>query len=90
MEETDVYVQIYSFLVVCYDEKPDKNLQRGNISDVVRSRKVPCLTVRLNQPASGTKAFRIHVPEMYQTFSLESQYSGYSKTLKHICEATCK
>ena len=88
MEETNVYVQIYSFLqviAVCYVVKPDKN-----VSDVVRSRKVPCLTVRLNQPASGTKAFRIHVPEMYQTFSLESQYSGYSETLKHICEATCK
>ena len=30
MEETDVYVQIYSFLevmAVCYDEKPDKNVQ---------------------------------------------------------------
>ena len=57
MEETDVSVQIYSFLEVTavrYDEKPEKDVQRCDIRDIVTRRNVLCLTVRLNQSASGT------------------------------------
>ena len=43
-----------------------------DIRDIAR-RNVLCLTVRL-----------IHVPEICQTFSLKSQHSVYSETLKHI------
>ena len=41
--------------------------------DIVIRRTVLCLTGRL-----------IHVPEICQTFSLKSQHSVYSETLKHI------
>ena len=43
MEETDVSVQIYSFLEVTavrYDEKPDKDGQRCDIRDIVTRRNV--------------------------------------------------
>ena len=76
MEETDVSVQIYSFLEVTavrYDEKPEKDGQRCDIRDIVTRRNVLCLTVRLNQSAGGTIDCTIHVPEIFQTFSLESQ-----------------
>ena len=76
MEETDVSVQIYSSLevtAVCYDEKPEKDDQRCDIHDIVTRRNVLCLTVRLNQLAGGTIDCMIHVPEIFQTFSLESQ-----------------
>ena len=83
MEETDVSVQIYSFLevtAVCYDEKPVKDGQRCDFRDIVIRRNELCLRVRLNQPARGTGDCTIHVPEKSQTFSLESQYSLYSET----------
>ena len=57
MEETDVSVQIYSFLEVTavrYDEKPEKDVQRCDIRDIVTRRHVLCLTVRLNQSVGGT------------------------------------
>ena len=57
MEETDVYVQIHSFLEVtadCYDEKPVKDGQRCYFRDIVVRRTELCLKVRLNQPAGGT------------------------------------
>ena len=56
MEETDVSVQVYSFLeltAVCYDEKANKDGHRCDFCDTV-IRKVLCLTVQLNQPASNT------------------------------------
>ena len=43
MDETDVSVQIYSFLEVTavrYDEKPDKDGQRCDIRDIVTRRNV--------------------------------------------------
>ena len=76
MEETDVSVQIYSFLEVTavrYNEKPDKGGQRCDIRDIVTRRNVLCSTVRLNQPAGGTIDCTIHVPKIRQTVSLESQ-----------------
>lgn len=57
MEETEVSVEIYSFLEVTavrYDEKPDKNGQKCDIRDIVTRRNVLFLTVRLNKPFSGT------------------------------------
>ena len=56
MEETDVSVQVYSFLeltAVCYDEKANKDGHRCDFCDTV-IRKVLCLTVQVNQPASNT------------------------------------
>ena len=76
--------KIYSFLdvtAVRYDEKPDKEGQRCSIRDIVTRRNVLFLTVRLNQAARGTVYCTIDVPEIYQTSSLESQYSVYSETL---------
>ena len=88
MEETDAYVQIYRFLEVTadwYDEKPVKERQRCDFRDIVIRRNELCLTVRLNQPAGSTidctrYDCTIHVPEICQTFSFESQYSLYSET----------
>ena len=59
MEETDVSVQLYSFLEVTAvrkDEKPDKDGQRCDIRDIMTTEKerTVSLTVRLNQPACGT------------------------------------
>ena len=46
MEETDVSVQLYSFLEVMavrYDEKPDNDEQRCDIRDIMTRRNVLCL-----------------------------------------------
>ena len=64
MEESDVYVQIYSFLevtVIRYYEKPNKDGQRCDIRDIVMRRSVLYVTVRLNQPASRTIDCTIHI-----------------------------
>ena len=90
-EETDVSVQIHSFLEVTavrYDENP-KKMEKDVIS-VISWQEGTCLTVRLNQSADGTIDCMMHVPENCQTVSLESQYSVYLENVKHICEATCK
>ena len=55
MEETDVSVQIYSFLEVTaahYDKKTNKDRQRCGIHDIKKEHL--CLTVQLNQQASST------------------------------------
>ena len=79
MEETDVSVQTYSFLEVTavrYDEnseKPKKDGQRCDFRDIVTRKNVMCLTVGLNQSAGGTIDCTIHVPEIFQIYSLVSQ-----------------
>ena len=86
MEETNVSVQIYRFLkvtAVCYEEKPIKDGQRYDFFDIVIRNEPVCLTVGLNQPAGGMIDCMIHVPKICQ-ISLESQYSLYSETLKHL------
>ena len=52
--------------------------------DIVTRTNELCLTVSLNQPADGTIDCTIYVSEIYQTFSLESQYSVYTQRLKNI------
>ena len=90
MEETDVALQIYSFLdvmVVRYDEKTDKDGQRCDIRDIVIRRKVLCLTTRLNQPAGSIIDCTIHVPKLIcRTFSLQTVRLRLSvlRDLKHI------
>ena len=63
-----------------YDEKPDKDRQKCGMRDIVTRTNELCLTVPLNQPAGSTIDCTIHVSEIYQTFSLENQYSVYSET----------
>ena len=55
MEETNVSIQIYSFLEVTavhYDKKPNKDRQRCGIHDIKKEHLF--LTVQLNQQASST------------------------------------
>ena len=78
-------IQLSRCTAVCYDEKPVQDGQRCDFRDIVIYRRNElCMAVRLNQPAGGTIDCTIHVPDICQTFSLESQYSLYSETLKHI------
>ena len=73
MEETDVSVQIYtctcSFLEVTavhYGEKLNKDRQICGIHDI--KKKHLCLTVQLNQSASGPMDCTIYVPEIFKPF----------------------
>ena len=80
MEETDVSLQIYTFLevtAVCYGQKPVKDGQRCDFRDRYHDKKERSV---LNQSAGGTIDCMIYVPEICQTFSVESQYSLYSET----------
>ena len=76
--------------MVRYDQKPNKDGQRCDICNTMIRRNELFLTVRLNQPASGTIDCIIHVPKICQTFFLKSQYSVYLQTLKHILKDTVK
>ena len=64
-------------------KNPVKDGQRRDFRDIVTRRNKLCLTVRLNQQP-GTIDCTIHVREISQTLSLESQYPLYLETLKHI------
>ena len=67
MEETDVPVQIYSFVEVTavrYDENPVKDGQSCEIRDIVIRRNVLYSTVQVNQPTIGPIDCTIHVPEI--------------------------
>ena len=69
MDKTNISVQVYSFLevpTVHYDEKPNKERQRCGIHDIKKEHL--CLTVQLNQPASGTMDCTIYVPEIFKPF----------------------